>query len=375
MPRRKIGKIREVKVDLASYSYMINGTAGIGKTTSVCEIGQKEFGVDGFLLLTIGREPEPEHIGNLWNEVAKDWDDLEEIIDTLCEYKNEDYPNLKMIGYDSVDEVFRLAEEKVVQLHNKKVANPSDRIDTIKSAFGGYQAGERKVISMVSELLFKIEDYGITPFFIGHTKQKNKSDQLTEIEFEQITSNLSSAYFNCIKDKVNVVMCAYMEREFTDIQKRKDAFTKTMKDIGAIASEKRVVSFRDESYALDVKSHLKYICSKCDLDSDTIIRELKDAMKKQAESFHGEMSDKDIEKKAEIERQELAQKVEETKQDKVEEVDELVIKKEKLAKITANFKSMDVVKLKEIMAKYSITNFANPDIVPMEALDEILTLL
>ena len=134
--RRQIGTIREVKLDLASYSYLINGVAGVGKTTTVTEIGQKEYGVDGYLLLTIGQEPEPDHIGNVWQERATDWDDLEEIIETICEYKDEDYPKLRMVGIDSVDEVFRLAEQKVIELHNKKITNPTDKITTIKSAFG-----------------------------------------------------------------------------------------------------------------------------------------------------------------------------------------------------------------------------------------------
>lgn len=370
MARRKIGTIREVKVDIGSYSYLINGTAGIGKTTTVCEIGQKEFGVNGFLLLTIGKEPEPVHIGNLWNEIANDWDDLEEIIDTICKYKNEDYPELKMIGYDSVDEIFRLAESKVIELHNKKVTNPTDKIDTIKSAFGGFQAGENKVLDMVSSLLFKIQDYGITPFFIGHTKQKNRTDLLTEIEFEQVTSNLNNKYYNCIKDKVNIVMCAYMEREFNDVSTMKDAFTKKNKEVGAIASEKRVVSFRDESYAIDVKSHLKYICPKCDLDSNIIIKELKEAMKKEAQRFSGNaLTDEEIQKQAKQEREEQSKKIVTPK------IDESALKEEKLDNIKANLSQIDMSQLQTIMKEYSITSFGDSSVIPMECLDKIIALI
>lgn len=366
MARRKIGKIREVKIDIASYSYLINGIAGVGKTTTVCEIGQKEYGTDGFLLLTIGQEPEPEHIGNLWNERAKDWDDLEEIIDTICEYKSEDYPNLRMIGVDSVDEVFRLAEQKVISLHNQKVSNPTDRISTIKSAFGGYQAGENKVIDIVSSTLFKLRDHGISLFFIGHTKTKNKKDQMLDVEFEMLTSNLDNKYYNCIKDKVNVVMCAYVERELTDLETRKDAFTKKQKQVGKIASEKRVVTFRDEEYAIDVKSHLAYICPKCDLDSTVIINELKQAMIKQSNSFHNELTEKDIENKISKERQELEAK---------KPVDETKVKEDKLDKIRTNLAKLDMAKLQPIMKNYSITNFNNAKDIPMEALDEILSLI
>lgn len=366
MARRQIGKIREVKKDLASFSYLMNGVAGIGKTTTVCEIGQKEFGRDGFLLLTIGQEPEPEHIGNLWNERAVDWDDLEDIIDTLCEYKDEDYPNLKMVGIDSVDEVFRLAEAKVVELHNKRITNPADKISTVSAAFGGYQKGESKVVDIVSETLFKLRDTGISLFFIGHTKQKNKKDLITDIEYEQITSNLDAKYYNCIKDKVNIVACCYMERNMTDLETMKDAFTKKNKQVGKIASEKRVISFRDEEYALDVKSHLKYICDKCELDSDIIIKELKDAIEKQANIFGGS-SNQTIE----------VEQVKEEKPSKrvIGKVDTVKVKEEKLEQIKTNLGKLDMAKLQGIMIKYSITDFNDASSIDMKALDEILDLI
>ena len=370
--RRQIGTVREVKMDLANYSYLINGVAGVGKTTTVTEIGQKEYGVDGFLLLTIGQEPEPDHIGNVWNERATDWDDLEEIIETICEFKNEDYPKLRMVGIDSVDEVFRLAEQKVIELHNKKVTNLADKITTIKSAFGGYQAGESKVTDLVATTLFKLRDYGISPFFIGHTKSKNKKDQMLDIEFEQITSNLDNKYYNCIKDKVNIVMCAYVEREMTDLATVKDAFTKGNKQVGKISSEKRIVSFRDEEYAIDVKSHLEFIVPKCELNSDVIIKELKEAIKKQSEKFHGEKSTEEITAKVEQQSKEQSHKKVGNKEDVI---DETPIKEEKLNKIKSNLAKLDMAKLQEIMASYSITDFNNVDVISMEALDKILELI
>lgn len=367
MTKRKIGKLTEVKVDLASYSYLMNGVAGIGKTTTVTDICKKEFGVDGFILLTIGREPKPSHIGGIMAESISDWDDLEEVIDILCEDKKTEYPNLRMLVIDSVDEIFRLAEQKVIELHNKKVAKATDRIDTIKKAFGGFQAGENKVCSLITEVLFKVVDYGINLFFIGHTKQKNKTDLFTEIEYEQITSNLDNKYYNCIKDKVNIVMCAYMEREFTDIKTRKDVFTKTNKDIGQIKSEKRVVSFRDESYALDVKSHLKNICDKCELNADTIITELKEAMKKQNGMFGGEMTDKAIDEKVKKEREEQS-----NAQPKVNNIE---LKQNKLEEIKQNLSNINMEQLQDIMTKYKLSSFEDVSVIPMECLDDILKLL
>lgn len=370
MARRRIGKMREVKVDIANYSYLINGVGGIGKTTTVSEIAKKKYGTEGYILITVGQEPQPEHIGGIYNERAVDWDDLEEIIETICDYRDEDYPELRIVGIDSVDEVFRLAERKVIELHNRKY--PDKKTDTIKSAFGGYQAGEDKVVDMVVSTLFRLRDYNICPWFIGHTKSKNKSDQILDIEYEQITSNLNNKYYNAIKDKVAVVMCAYMEREMVDLKTAKDAFTKQMKQIGKIASEKRMVTFRDEEYAIDVKSHLKHIVPKCELDSDVIIKELEDAIRKQSEIFHGESTAEELERKKEKQNKELEDKVIEQKE---KQEDNPEVKQEKLDKIKENMANLDVSKLQAIMSEYKIIDFTNIDVIPMAALDAILELI
>jgi len=54
LARRKVGKRAEVKVDFASYCYLINGIAGIGKTTLSYEVGKTLYGEDGVMILTIG---------------------------------------------------------------------------------------------------------------------------------------------------------------------------------------------------------------------------------------------------------------------------------------------------------------------------------
>ncbi|MHB9924652.1 hypothetical protein [Clostridium botulinum] len=184
---------------------------------------------------------------------------------------------------------------------------------------------------------------------------------MTDIEFEQITSNLDNKYYNCIKDKVNIVGCAYYERELTDLQTMKDAFSKKQKQIGKIASEKRVISFRDEEYALDVKSHLKYICDKCALDSDVIIKELKAAMEKQANIFGDKPLDKDV-------------TIKEKKQEK-KAINKIKIKEEKIEKIKENLASLDMTSLQKIMIRYEINNFEDAKTIPMECLDEVLELI
>jgi len=289
MERRKIGSKTTVATGFADYSYMLNGIAGIGKTTTAVEIGQKLYGEDGVLLLTVGEEPKPEHMGNVLNEVAKDWKDFSEIIKLLVKYKKEDYPELRMVAMDTTNEIFRIAEDYMVSEYNN--ANPTKKVASIKAAYGGFQAGENLVVDLVIRTIFPLRNAGICPFFIGHTKKKNIKDPQTDIEYEVTTSDLDSKYYNAIKDRVAIVGCAYVEREMNDIQTVKDAFTKKDKKVGRIQSEKRVLAFRDEEHAIDNKSHLKFIDAKVDFTTDSFIKAIEDAIQKQVDFYAKPVSD------------------------------------------------------------------------------------
>ena len=362
MGRRRIGHITEVKVDLACYNYLINGVGGIGKTTTVAEIGQKLFGQNGYLHITVGKAPKPDHIGGLWNEVVDTWGDLDEVIDEIVKYKN-DYPELRMVGIDSTDELYRLAEQEVVRLYNISV-KPEKRTKSISGACGGYQAGNNKAVDLVTDTIFKLNKVGISIFFIGHSKQKTKEDPVTGVSYEIITSTLDNKYYNSIKDKVNLAGTAYIEREFVDVKTIKDAFTKGDKQVGTVASERRVVAFRDtDGTQIDTKSHFKHMASKVELDADKIIEEIKNAIKAQAKMFNGKISDDEIEETAKKDRRKLENLVEETKGMTEEEKERII------DDLKANMDKLDFEKLNKIFEKYGISTLDTN--TPDEALKEL----
>jgi len=383
LARRKVGKRAEVKVDFASYCYLINGIAGIGKTTLSYEVGKTLYGEDGVMILTIGQEPEPKHLGDVLCDRAKTWSDLAEMIDDLVDYRTVDYKNLKLIAIDTVDEVFRLAEAEVLEMFNAMVA-VDKRVKSIKQAFGGYQAGENKVVDIVITTLFKLRDAGYGIFFIGHTKTKNKKDPMTDIEFEQLTSNLEAKYYTAIKDKVNVVGCAYIEREMNDLETVKDAFSKKEKQVGHIASEKRVIVFRDEEYAIDVKSHFEYIEPKIEFSAPVFIDTVLTAIKKQHDKFHGETTVEEIEVIKEKQVDELITEVEEEQaQEAVAEtmvepdvdVVDIPRSKEIIKKITSKYKGAsdeEKAEVKAVLKKNGVSKFDTG--LPTRVFEQILEL-
>jgi len=374
MTRRKVGKRKEVKIDFANYSYLLDGIAGIGKSTLVYEVGKTLYGEDGVMILTVGQEPEPDHLGGVLSDRAETWEDLKEMVEDLTKYRNEDYKDLRIIAIDTVDELFRLAEEEVVNTFNASVV-PEKRVKSIKQAYGGFQAGENRVVDLVVTDLFKLRDAGFCLFFIGHTKQKNKKDMMTDIEFEQLTSNLEAKYYNAIKDKVNIVACAYIEREMNDIETVKDAFSKKNKQVGRIASERRVIVFRDEEYAIDVKSHFIDIEPKIEFDTNIFIDTIINAIKKQHEKYHGQVSNKELEQ---IKEKQETERIIESKEIKKEldNVSDEEKNKELVKKITSHYKTANPEQkqsVKDILEKNGTSKFDLA--LPTKVFEEILHIL
>ena len=69
-----------------------------------------------------------------------------------------------MIGFDTVDEIFRLAENRIVKEFNASVSNIC--VKSIKQCYGGYQAGENRVIDRV------ISTIKLVRGMVYRTKQK-----------------------------------------------------------------------------------------------------------------------------------------------------------------------------------------------------------
>lgn len=403
MERKKIGTKISVSTDFAAYSYMLNGIAGIGKTTTAVDVGQLLYGVDGVLLYTVGKEPKPEHMGNVLNndEGCPNFETFEEDMRLFVKYKNEDYPALKILVIDSANEVFRLAEDYILRTYNEE--NPTKKVKAFKAAYGGFQTPENMVVDLVVKTIFQLNEAGICPFVIGHTKKKNVKDLQTDIEYEVTTSDLDSKYYNAIKDRVSIVACAYMEREMNDVETVKDAFTKKNKKVGRIKSERRILSFRDEEFAIDNKSHLKFIEAKVGFTATGFIKAVQDAIKKQIEYYNLPVAerlkiDAEMEAKAKEEAKQneetiadddplgsILEGITSTKNEDAKKEEALIVDKEKnealkvqiteiLKELGAKGDKSKAPKVKDILTKYGASKITDID-KPTKMFEDILELL
>ena len=280
---RKYGKTNVLSEKFEDYSYLIHGVAGVGKTTMIYEIGRLITGSnEGTFVITCGEEPIPDHIPDLFGDVAPTFRVFMDIVKEMTKNKAE-YPDTKFIGIDSLDELFRIAEDYVIDEWNDSCTELKDKAKSISQAYKGFQNGENRVVELVVTQLGKLKSAGYQLLEVGHSKIKSQTDIYTGVSYDQITCSLDNKYYNSVKNKVNLVATCYIEKIFEDVHQEKNAFTKKMMDKGEISSERRVIVFRDDDMTIDTKSHFAEIDNKIEFGADNFIIAIENAIGKQGE--------------------------------------------------------------------------------------------
>jgi hypothetical protein len=188
------------------------------------------------------------------------------------EERETTFKHTKFIAYDSIDELIRLCEEYTIKKANEEAVaiatdkQPAKKVKSIKSAFGGFGGGIAYANDLLPKLFELAEKCGMKPIFIGHIKQKGTTDLFTGVTQEKITCSVAEKYYNTIKDKVNIACCLYTEKEFKDVKKVKGKFGGEDKEKGVVISEKRVCVFKDDGFAIDLKTHYPDIKPKVEMD-------------------------------------------------------------------------------------------------------------
>lgn len=298
---RRFGKKNKVKLDPFSYNSIFLGESGIGKTTLVYNMLKKYVGEEGYLFLECGKEDGEEAIEGInavkvlqWDEVDEDTVDFyasedvdvggfEEIIDSIIENKNELYPDLKVVVIDTYDELLKIAEPYVIELHNRE--HPDKRTTSIKAAFGGFMGGEDKCDEICLNKLWELKKVGVHFIIIGHVKRKDKEDAITGLNYSTITASMGDRHFNAIKTKAHFCGVCFIDRDIV-AQKtgKKNVVTKKEEVRGKITGESRKVIFRDDNYSVDSKSRFADITNeKMPLDADTVYDAMVDAIRKEKE--------------------------------------------------------------------------------------------
>lgn len=377
----KFGRKNEIKINPLAYNFMLIGESGIGKTTIIKEYCEKLAGPDGYMFLETGKEDGQDAIEGINYITCDEWDgDYDEtlntmgfatFIDDVVENKASDWPDLKVVVIDTLDELFSIAEPEVIRMHNKE--NPNKRVKSIKAAFGGFMAGEDKAIEIVEDKLWSLKKVGVSFVIIGHTKNRNQTDPITGEDYMQLTTNMPQRYFNALKTKVHFLGVASIDREIVKEKTgKKNVVTGQIETKGVVKGETRRITFRDDNYVVDSKSRFADIVPEITFDSDALIQALTDAIK--AEQSKSGVSFDTAKKKQAKQEKELEKRVAEQEEQAKSQaaVDEVV------AQIVDFFteNKSDIAKIKPVLTAVKNLGYDNPKSIDnIEDANKILALI
>ena len=333
----KFGKKNEVSLNPLDFGICLLGESGIGKTTLAKEVCEKLVGDEGYIHFDIGREEGALAIQGIVSEHIGSWEKLKEVVDDIVENKDSDYPELRTIIWDTLDELVLLAEKESIRLYNKK-QNPENRVDTISAAWGGFMRGQDKALELIIDIIWKLKEVNVSPIIIGHVKRSDVIDPITQETYSKLTADTTQRYFNGLKNKMHVIGLGYIDREIVKEKTgRKNVVTKQDITINKAVSESRVISFRDDTYSVDSKSRFPNIVDKIPFESDAFIKAIQDAIK--SEQSKSGISYDDAKKKQDKKDKETAKKASEvSKTAKENHIDEN-LNAELVETITASFKT------------------------------------
>lgn len=369
----KFGKKVEVSLNPLDYNITILGEGGIGKTRIAKEMCE-ELNVD-YMHFDIGREEGASAIEGIISEKIENWEKLTEVVEDITENKEEEYPDLKVVIFDTIDELIDIAEKESIRVHNKR--HPDKRADSINSAHGGFMKGQDFALNLILEVFDKLKKVGVSSIKIGHVKKTDITDVVTQETYSKLTSDVTQRYFNGIKNKEHFVALCYIDRELVKIKtNKKDKNGNTIMKNKAI-SESRCISFRDNTYSVDSKSRFADITDeKVPFTPQAFIKAMKDAIIAE-KTKHGKSikdAEKEQEKREEAKEKRAKENSKAIRENKINEDRNMEIVEE----IQSLIQSLDDDKksaMKEVMKKNGIKNFKDAETIPTKKLEEVLSII
>ena len=296
------GKRSSISENLNDYSIMLCGESGIGKTTVMSRLCEMEFGEDGYLLMNTGDEEGVSAIDDVTYEDVPSYKKYVEICNDIIKNKTTDYPNLKIIIIDTLDQLIKATEAYAIDDWNRsnmgnKNFKPAKSLNSVE---GGFGAGYDVVFNLIYDKVRALDKVGVKVWFVCHSKTKDIVDPLTSSAYTTLTSNIAQRYFNDFKTKVHVVGVACIDRTIDVVGTgRENIMNHKEITVNKVSSETRQIVFRDDSYSVDSKSRFAGIVDRIPLDAEELQKALKDAIKNSKTSTTKKSAPKNETKKPE----------------------------------------------------------------------------
>lgn len=361
-----------IMLDGNEHLYITNDYIVTHNTTLVKEVCEKLVGEDGYMFLELGQERGGDAIEGINHVNCPEWemeyDELtnsagfSDVCEDIIENKTSEYPDLKVVIWDTYDQLITLAEQESIAQWNKEcrdTGHPEKVAKSINAAWGGFGKGEKKAIELMFDMKARLKRVGVETFVIGHVKTKDVTDVVSGEAYQILTSDQQQNYFNALKKNLHFLGLAYIDRTIAKEKTGKQVIKgkkKVDEEVNKVKEESRKIKFRDDNYAVDSGSRFADIVPEINLDADEFIKALTDAIlteqKKSGMSVKQAQAEQDKIKKAEEKRIAEAEK----KNNEKKEVDGIVA--EIIQFFTENKSDVNVIK--PILNKMKELGYANP---------------
>ena len=365
------GKRNNVNLDILSYNIMLLGQSGAGKTSLANSVITKYTGdPESALFLEIGSERGADSIQGInyincpeWEMEYDEFDNAAGFYDVctdIIENKASDYPKLRCVVWDTLDQLIDICEKQVIKDFNKECrmkGQPEKQAKTINGCLGGYGRGEKKAIEMMIDVMNNLRRVGVATFIIGHVKNKQIEDVLTGQSYQILTSDQQQNYFNAIKKNIHILGLLYVDRQLAAEKTGKKVFgTNKDETINRVVGETRKVRFRDDGAVVDCKSRFANIVPEIDCDAEQFIKAIEDAIKAE-QSKSGVSLDEAKKKQAEHDAKLEARIAENEKENKSKKELEAVLHD---IMMFFNDNKSDLDKIKPVLKAVKNGGYSNP---------------
>ena len=278
---RKYGKQAAKRGNIWDYSFIICGESGLGKSTILKEIAERTVGNDGYISLNIGGEDGHSSIrGGIITEDVPDYKTWWAITEDIIKNKETDYPDLKVLIVDTLDEWIPMLENESVRQWNATLSPADKKATSVKSAWLGFGKGEKKAVEIGLKRIKQLEAVGVHVWYACHVKKSNVVDPVTLETYVQLTANLEKTYFEAFKTKVQLVGVCNIDRDIVEEKLgRKNIVTHKEETVKRVKGEERRINFRDPAFAIDSKSRFDDIPEAIPMDADVFIETFNAAIK------------------------------------------------------------------------------------------------
>lgn len=385
----KYGSRNVVKEGLENFILGVMGESGVGKTTLFRNVCEKLFGADGYFIANCGKEDGIDCIDNVSYVDVPDAKTFFDFTNDVIKNKKTDYPDLKVIVWDTLDQLFEFMSPYIIKLWNAENAGKKDftPVKTLNAAFGGFGKGDQLLIEKVLDQLWKLKAVGVQFWYTCHLKQRDIVDAVSNETYTIVTSQMQQNYFNAVKTKTHVLGVAYTDKTIEEKGTgRKNLVTKKEVTVKKVVDESRVIKFRSENYSVDSKSRFANIVDEIPLDADAFIEAIQDAIRnaKGEDKTKKEENPQTKAVESEPEKEETPNFLDNLAAEEGIDIEEDVVEddiEEEAVDLTqlivdakAAYKAADADKKKEIKKVIAKAGAKNFDSLDVESLEEIINL-